>query len=121
MPLETSVMSRVRSRQKAWSAAINPAPPVPRMRMSVAKFSTEYFRERSPEQAPGCQAFQALNRVCRRNAARTNLAAISKCVTAKSSSLARNDLQPLVPGFIARIDDQVQGAMQRHRTEKTRA
>src|SRR5438067_332594 len=57
----------------------------------------------------------------RRNASRTDIAAVSERVTAESPSLTRNETEPLGARLVARINNQIQCPVQGHRSQVPRA
>src|SRR5690242_10564510 len=63
---------------------------------------------------------QPLDRVRRRDPARTNIAAVAERVTAKCAVLARDDFEPLRAATITRVDHERERAVQRHRPDVTR-
>jgi hypothetical protein len=105
------------ARQCACSAAINPAPPVPRIRMSVVRFrprlggssrarvdllprSAEPAAELLEERQPLSSARSNASARCRA----ADIAAVAERVAAKRACFARDNFQPLLAARVAGID-----------------
>src|SRR6266542_2536267 len=81
---------------------------------------SEQCRQNLSKRLEHGQSLQPFNRVRRRNAARTNVAAVAERVAAERAGFAANQLEPVAPRFVARINDEVQRAVQRHRAGEPR-
>ena len=82
--------------------------------------SLQHFRKQFSERLQYRQPFQPFNRVRRRNTARTNVAAIAQRVAAERARFVGDKFQPLAPGFVPRVHDEVERAVQRHRSQVAR-